>query len=326
MQRQKQKLSAQASIAAAATALVIICDGFLPLPLQASAPRTSGTHARALLAPSLEIFSDTVCPRAYLADKKYQSACNMISTAHPGFGHPQWTCMALRPYLSQPEPDEMQSVKQAPQSGREYGLRGGFGAHDLATQTVDSHRLINFIAAVEGQEAALSCRRHMMRLFNIEGKALSDRNVLMEAVKEVGGDLETAANILDSAAYKMDVLWMSQEARSGGIDKVPHYRFYTPEGLHSIVDFHDEWNFLDAIYRSFPRQPWSDWGDASTKARRAAAASMALHSAKQANREDKSVSAEDVENAENEMTEAQREYSDAFLSESSTITSTLRSS
>eukprot|EP00930_Biecheleria_cincta_P074349 TRINITY_DN61558_c0_g1_i1.p1 TRINITY_DN61558_c0_g1~~TRINITY_DN61558_c0_g1_i1.p1 ORF type:complete len:328 (-),score=54.31 TRINITY_DN61558_c0_g1_i1:405-1388(-) len=327
MQRQQKKLFAQASIAATATTLVLVCDSFLPIPLQASARQTSRTHARALLAPSLEIFSDTICPRAYLADEKYRSACNMISAAHPGFGHPKWTSMALRPCLLQAEIDEMQNVKQSPQTRREYGLQGGFGAHDLATPTVDSHRLLNFIAAVVGQEAALSCRREMMRLFNVEGKALSDREVLMEAVKEVGGDIEIAANILDSAAYRMDVLWMSQEARSSGIDKVPHYRFYTPEGVHSIVDFFDEWNFLDAIYLSFPRQPWSDWEEASTKARRAAAATTVWHSAKQAHREDGSLSAEEeIENAANEMTQARREYVDAFLSDPSTTASTTQSS
>lgn len=326
MQHKNKKLFTRASIAATATALAILCDSFLPGRLQAPARQTSRTPARALLAPSLEIFSDTICPRAPLADEKYRSACEMISAAHPGFGHPQWTSMALRPFLLQPELDEVQSVEQSSQSGRQYGLKGGSGALDLATETVDSHRLLNFIAAVEGQEAALSCRREMMRLFNIEGKALSDHKVLLEAVEAVGGDLELAANILESAAYRMDVLWMSQEARSSGIDKVPHYRFYTPEGLHSIFDFYDEWNFLDAIYRSFPRQQLSGWEDASTVARRAAAASTAWHTARQANIVDGSVSAEDVEKAENDMKKAQSEYTDAFLSKSSKATPTKPSS
>eukprot|EP00404_Azadinium_spinosum_P021974 CAMPEP_0180613780 /NCGR_PEP_ID=MMETSP1037_2-20121125/31077_1 /TAXON_ID=632150 /ORGANISM="Azadinium spinosum, Strain 3D9" /LENGTH=252 /DNA_ID=CAMNT_0022633471 /DNA_START=271 /DNA_END=1026 /DNA_ORIENTATION=- len=236
----------------------------------------------------------------------------MIADAHPGF-KPPWTNLAFRPYLLNPDLDgkppvqklqhleqklgkpfaEMGSVAQLRQDGKEYGLRYQFGPKDLATGTLDSHRLLQYIATVEGTEATFAYRRELMRLFNEEGTSLSDHEVLLDAARRVGVDAEVARSILDSDAYRMDVTWMSREAKKAGIDMVPHYRFYTPDGLHSVAGFYNEWHFLDAFYRAFPLQTqWPEWEAASGVARAVVEALNALHTLKGAQRMGQAVEGE----------------------------------
>eukprot|EP00420_Gonyaulax_spinifera_P008607 CAMPEP_0197933252 /NCGR_PEP_ID=MMETSP1439-20131203/109851_1 /TAXON_ID=66791 /ORGANISM="Gonyaulax spinifera, Strain CCMP409" /LENGTH=221 /DNA_ID=CAMNT_0043556071 /DNA_START=62 /DNA_END=724 /DNA_ORIENTATION=+ len=211
----------------------------------------------------------------------------MIGKAHPGF-EPRWMTLAFRPYLLNPDLDglepmpklahlekklgkpfkEMRSIKQLQENGKRFGLKYRFEAEDLASGTVDSHRLVQFVATVGGVEAAQTFRREVMRSFNEEGKALSDRDVLLSAVSKSGADADVAESILDSDAYRRETIWMDRESKKQGIDMVPHYRFHTPDGLHSVADYYEEWHFLDAIYRSFPDQTRSaTWGAAAQAAR-----------------------------------------------------------
>ncbi|CAE8661326.1 unnamed protein product, partial [Polarella glacialis] len=48
----------------------------------------------AMLPPGLEVFSDTACPHAYLAEAKFHRACSMLKAAHARF-EPKWYGMAF---------------------------------------------------------------------------------------------------------------------------------------------------------------------------------------------------------------------------------------
>lgn len=242
--------------------------------------------------------------------------------------------MAFRPYLLNPELEgkqpvpkvrhleeklgkpfaEMRSVQQLRADGEAYGLRYRFGAEDLASGSVDSHRVLQYIATVGGTEAAQVYRREIMRRFNEEGAALSSRELLLGAVEVAGEDTEVAESVLDSAAYRMDVTWMDRETKKSGINMVPHYRFHTPAGLHSIADYYEEWHFLDAIYRSFPsQQQWSNWEEASQAARAAVDALDALKGLQRGLRRGEAVAEESLQEAA-EAAEAGKEgYRRRFL-------------
>jgi len=196
----------------------------------------------------------------------------MVQQVRPDF-KADWTSVAFRPYLLNPELDglaavdkiqhlesklgkpleEMGSVTRLSSDGQEYGLRYRYEPGDMIGGSMDSHRILNYVATVEGTEAAVDFRTQLMKAFNEEGADLSDRAVLLRMVEEAGVDTVVAEGILDSLAYVMDVRWMDREAKKSGIDMVPLYRFYTPGGdIHSVTDFYNEWHFLNGIFLSFP--------------------------------------------------------------------------
>jgi len=208
-----------------------------------------------------------------------------MAAAHPDF-MASWTNVAFRPYLLNPELEgkmpvnrmmhaeekygklSLQDAEILGQEGLEYDLHFSFSSEDLISGTLDAHRLNQFVNTVEGTDATFSYRRELMQLFHEEGKALCDRDLLLDVVQRAGADPETACSILESAAYRMDVTWMSREAQKAGIASIPYYRFYTPDGILSLSDVFDEWHILDAFYRSFPRTDCSHWADAAACCRR----------------------------------------------------------
>jgi len=281
------------------------------------------------MAPALEIFSDTACPYAYLADAKFRRACETIGKAHVGF-EPRWNSVAFRPYLLSPELEgaaptpkiahleakhgkpfnEMGSMIQLKERGLEFGLHYRFDPSDLASGTLDSHRVLRYVDTQGGPQAAFAYRRHLMKAFNEEGKALSDWSLLLEAVERVGADRDVAAAVLEGGAYALDVKWLDREARKEGIDVSPHYRFHTPTGVHSVAGSDEEdWHYLDAIYRSFPEQPqWGNWAEAAAKARTTAEAFSTLGERRQEGEGEGEVgAAEEVADA------AVRAYRERFL-------------
>lgn len=218
---------------------------------------------------------------------------------HPGF-EAKWTSVAFRPYMLNPELEglpptskikhledklgkplaEMRSVQRLQERGKDFGLHYRYGADDLASGTLDSHRLLRYVDTDGGWEAAFTYRRALMKAFNEEGRALSDRGLLLEAAIASGVDQDVAEAVLEGPAYRTEVTWLDREARKEGIDMVPHYRFHTPSGLHSVVGYYEEWHFLDAMYRSFPEQPDQEsWAEAGAQARCAAEAFTSLHEA-----------------------------------------------
>ncbi|CAE8592623.1 unnamed protein product, partial [Polarella glacialis] len=72
-------------------------------------------------------------------------------------------------------------VQQLRDAGQEYGLTYRYGPEDLVSGTTDSHRLMRYIGTDSGMEGVFAYRRHLMRAFNEEGKALSDWKLLLEA-------------------------------------------------------------------------------------------------------------------------------------------------
>lgn len=255
----------------------------------------------------------------------------MIRAAHPGF-EPRWTGVAFRPYLLNPELEgrepipkvahleaklgkpleQMRSVARLRERGGDFGLKYSYEPGDLASGTADSHRLLRYVNTDGGVEAAFEYRRLLMRGFNENGRALSDRDFLLRAAADVGADQEVAEAVLDSGAYATEVTWLDREARKEGISSVPHYRFHTPGGLHSVTGYYEEWHFLDAMYRSFAEQAeWEDWADASAGAMAAADALTALHHACGSERQGEG-SPEMVSEAEARVEEALRDYRERF--------------
>jgi predicted DsbA family dithiol-disulfide isomerase len=99
--------------------------------------------------------------------------------------------------------------------------------------TFDAHRLIHVAAAVGLQPAM---KERLMAAYFMEGRAIGDRDTLVELAGEVGIDAERAGATLDSDEYAEDVRADEREATELGITGVPFFvinRRYGVSGAQS---------------------------------------------------------------------------------------------
>jgi predicted DsbA family dithiol-disulfide isomerase len=118
------------------------------------------------------------------------------------------------------------SLEQArAMNARVVDAAAGEGLHyryDIAKRgnTFDAHRLIH-LAATVGLQPAM--KERLMAAYFMEGRAIGDRDTLVELAGEVGIDSDRARATLDSDAYAEDVRADEREATELGITGVPFF-------------------------------------------------------------------------------------------------------
>jgi predicted DsbA family dithiol-disulfide isomerase len=131
------------------------------------------------------------------------------------------------------------SLEQArAMNARVVAAAAGEGLHyryDIARRanTFNAHRLIH-LAATLGLQPAM--KERLMAAYFMEGRALGDRDTLVELAGEVGIDSERARAALDSDEYADDVRADEREAAELGINGVPFFvinRRYGVSGAQS---------------------------------------------------------------------------------------------
>ena len=110
-------------------------------------------------------------------------------------------------------------------NARVVDAAAGEGLHyryDLAKRgnTFDSHRLLHLAAALGLQPAM---KERLMAAYFMEGRAIGDRETLVELAGEVGIDSDRARATLDSDEYSEDVRADEREATELGITGVPFF-------------------------------------------------------------------------------------------------------
>jgi len=86
--------------------------------------------------------------------------------------------------------------------------------------TFDAHRLIH-LAAAEGLQSAM--KERLMAAYFVEGRAIGDREALIELAAEVGIDPERARSALDAGEFSGEVRADEREASELGINGVPFF-------------------------------------------------------------------------------------------------------
>ena len=118
------------------------------------------------------------------------------------------------------------SLEQArAMNARVVDAAAGEGLHyryDIAKRgnTFDAHRLIH-LARAQGFQAAM--KERLMAAYFMEGRAIGDRDTLVELAGEVGIDSERARAALDSDEFADDVRADEREAAALGITGVPFF-------------------------------------------------------------------------------------------------------
>ena len=181
----------------------------------------------------VEIWSDVVCPWCYIGKRRFESALarfeqrdqievefrsfelNPNAQADPGTGLDEMLARKYGLGLEQARTLNARVVKAAAGEGLEFRL-------DIARpgNTFDAHRLIH-LAAAQGKQAAMKDR--LMSAYFTEGKAIGDRDSLVEVAVEVGIDHERARSVLDGDEFAGEVRADEREASELGITGVPFF-------------------------------------------------------------------------------------------------------
>jgi predicted DsbA family dithiol-disulfide isomerase len=118
------------------------------------------------------------------------------------------------------------SLEQAhAMNARVVDAAAGEGLHyrlDIARRgnTFDAHRLIH-LAATDGMQVAM--KERLMAAYFLEGRAIGDRDTLVELAAEVGIDPERARAALDADEFADAVRADEREATELGINGVPFF-------------------------------------------------------------------------------------------------------
>jgi predicted DsbA family dithiol-disulfide isomerase len=185
----------------------------------------------------VEIWSDVVCPWCYVGKRRFEAALERFE--HRDEVEVEFHSFELNP---QAEADEGTGLDQ--RLARKYGLdiekaralnarvaqaADGEGLRfrlDIARpgNTFDAHRLIH-LAAAEGRQDAMqnAMKERLLAAYFTEGRAIGDRDTLIELAVEVGIDRERAQRVLESDGYAAEVRADEREASQLGITGVPFF-------------------------------------------------------------------------------------------------------
>ncbi len=181
----------------------------------------------------VEIWSDVVCPWCFIGKRRFETALDRFE--HRADVEVEFRSFELNPN-AEPHPDG--SLEEA--LARKYGVSleqaramnarvvdaaAGEGLEyrfDIARRgnTFDAHRLIH-LAAADGLQAAM--KERLMAAYFMEGRAIGDRDTLVELAGEVGVDPGRARAALDSDEFADQVRADEREAAELGITGVPFF-------------------------------------------------------------------------------------------------------
>lgn len=179
----------------------------------------------------LDIFSDPICPWCYIGKANLDRALADIPD-HPF--NIRWLPFMLNPAMPKDGMDR-----------REY-LEGKFGGQEGAVQaylpvhqhaeaagleihldkitrtpnTVDAHRLIHW-SAIEGTQTAVVSS--MFRAYFVEGRDISDHEVLADISDECAMDASVVLRLLKSDEDRREIVERDAAARGMGINSVPTF-------------------------------------------------------------------------------------------------------
>lgn len=133
-----------------------------------------------------------------------------------------------------------EQVKQVTQTGRQEGLDFNYEG-TLSTNTMDAHRLTKYIASKGDYKLTEQIIDRIFHACFAENLPLADHSVLLQVAMEAGLAQNEIEEILNSDAFRKDVLLDQQEAEQHCINAVPFFIIgnYSIPGAVSVNDFKD---------------------------------------------------------------------------------------
>lgn len=198
----------------------------------------------------IEIWSDYVCPFCYIGKRTLEQALEKSgysSQAEISFkayeldpNTPIDSTVSVYEGLAKKTGQTVEQTKKMTEGvaahARTVGLEYDFD-NMLHINTFTTHRLVKW-AETQGKEAALA--ELLMKNYFIEGKNVSDQQILEDAAEAVGLPREQATKVITSAQFEQEVRADIEEARQIGVQGVPFFvvnRKYAISGAQPVDAF-----------------------------------------------------------------------------------------
>ncbi len=181
----------------------------------------------------IDIWSDYACPFCFIGKKNLEKAIAQ-------FSEPEQIQVRYRSFQLDPDakgtPMNQQEIAQkrgmtveALAAGQKYltekAKKVGLDLHFdtiINANTMDSHRLGHY-AATKGKEGEMTER--LLHAYLADSLNIADRDTLVSLASDVGLDKTEVLNVLESDAYKEQVVADIQESRERNITGVPYFVF-----------------------------------------------------------------------------------------------------
>ena len=181
----------------------------------------------------IDFVSDVACPWCAVGLSSLQLALSRLGDAvnaelviHPFELNPQMgeDGEDLVEHIGKKYGRTPQQVAQAQAELRQRGLDVGFtfGTRNRIYNTFDAHRLMHW-AGIKGKQVEL--KQALLQAYHGEGKATSDRDVLVEAAESVGLGGAEARSVLQGDDYANEVREEEEKYQAMGIHSVPSIIF-----------------------------------------------------------------------------------------------------
>jgi len=197
-------------------------------PFSTSSPRKMSKTV------DIKIVSDSICPWCYVGKKNLEQALDASPETQfnvsfkPFFlreGLPK-EGVPIQKYLEQVygKADFKRNNDHLKALGRQVGIE--FNDDRLVANTLDSHRLIRY-ALDKGVQRDVA--EQIFKSYFVEGKCISDHQMLADAAASAGLDKEEVLRFLAGDEYKDNVFSEIRDAKSQRISGVPHFIISSPE-------------------------------------------------------------------------------------------------
>lgn len=180
----------------------------------------------------IDIVSDVVCPWCAIGYGNLTQALEQLTSVQANV---QWHPFQLNPYMGKEGQDinehisekygltdkQMEDNKQNIKAmGKKAGFDISFDKRARIYNTLDCHILLHF---AQEKDKQTELKLALFKAYFTDGKDVSDRAVLIEAVELVGLDKQEAEIALDSEHYKKTVQDEEAKFKSMGISSVPAF-------------------------------------------------------------------------------------------------------
>ncbi len=182
----------------------------------------------------VEIWSDVACPWCYVGTARFERAVAEtgidVEVVYRSFELDPTVprdgeAPPLVDYLARKYGDR-DRVRAAHErltaAGQELGLELNWAGMRRAN-TFDCHRLLTWALETAGAEPQRALKKAMLRAYFTDGEVMTDHEVLLRLVTEVGLDADEARAVLASDRYADEVRADRQQAYSNGIAAVPTF-------------------------------------------------------------------------------------------------------
>jgi predicted DsbA family dithiol-disulfide isomerase len=181
----------------------------------------------------IDFVSDVACPWCAIGLSSLQLALSRLGdtvdaelVVHPFELNPQMVDEGedLIEHIGKKYGRTPQQVLEAQAELRQRGADVGFtfGTRKRIYNTFDAHRLMHW-AGIKGKQVQL--KQALLQAYHGEGKATSNRDVLVEVAESVGLDAAEARSVLEGGDYANEVRAEEEKYQAMGIQSVPSIIF-----------------------------------------------------------------------------------------------------